>query len=57
MSDHYADHAAFMSWLASRVICDARGDDLDMIEEAAPRDRFWLGRIASEEAARKSSER
>jgi hypothetical protein len=55
MIDSYEYQAAFAGWLEKRLICDARGDDLDTLVEAAPRDRFWLGRVASEEAARQAA--
>ena len=55
MMDSYDNQVAFATWLEKRLIADARGDDLDSLVEAAPRDRFWLGRVASEEAARQAA--
>ena len=39
----------FVEWLESQVIASARGDHEDTLE-VEPSGRFWLGRLASEEA-------
>lgn len=55
MTDNYKDHVGFTKWIESRLICEARGDDVAELTDTAPRDRFWLGRVASEEAARSAA--
>lgn len=39
----------FAEWLLKRVVADARGDDIYELD-VAPSGRFWLGRLAPEEA-------
>ena len=45
--------ARFARWLETRVVRDARGDDMSRMKER-PSDRLWLGRLAPEDAAWKS---
>lgn len=43
----YESSWRFLDWMHQRVIEDARGDHIDAID-TAPRNRFWLGRVAPE---------
>src|SRR5262245_2788888 len=46
-----SDAEKFVQWLLRRVVSDATGESASE-QETAPRGRFWLGRLASEEAVR-----
>src|SRR5439155_6846474 len=46
--------ARFVSWLEQEVVADARGDRMTRLE-VKPADRFWIGRLAPENAAWKVS--
>lgn len=45
----YESSWRFLEWMHRRVVEEARGDHLDT-SDTAPRNRFWLGRLASESA-------
>lgn len=45
--------AKLVRWLDSRVLADARGDGVSAMEKE-PRNKLWLGRLASEEAVMNS---
>jgi hypothetical protein len=55
MTELRAPHATFLEWIERRVITDARGDDAFEMDPVAPRDRLWLGRLASETAAKEAA--